>query len=120
MKVDVDGKPLVGKRRNMLGVRPFDPNNKDPRRKFDVAAVNGGDPVLPGTKRGLSVSETTAKLVPASNEAIWEIDSDDLLPYLRPVPDRPPHNVIEPMAPMTLDEYQAALIATRDSWVRIP
>ena len=35
-----DGKPLVGKKRNMLGVRPTDPNNKNPGAVFDVPAMN--------------------------------------------------------------------------------
>ena len=54
MKLDADGKPLIGKRRNMLGVRPTDPNSKDPKRVFDVRAVNDADPVIPG--EGLSTS----------------------------------------------------------------
>ena len=30
MKLALDGKPLIGIRRSMLGVRPFDPNSTDP------------------------------------------------------------------------------------------
>lgn len=119
MKLDVDAKPLVGKRRNMLGVRPFDPNNKDPRRKFDVDAVSGGDPVLPGMLNGLSVSTVPDRSTLARDEAIWAIDESELLPHLLPVPDDRPHYILEPTQPMTLDDYQAALVATRGSWTRI-
>jgi hypothetical protein len=120
MKVDADGKPLVGTRRNMLGVRPFDPNSNDPSRKFDVDAVKGSDPVLPGTSRGLSVSTSSDRFVLGVGEAIWELDTDELPPELVPIPDGPPHHILEPAKPTTLDDYQAVLIGTRDLWVRVP
>jgi hypothetical protein len=120
MKIDpTDGKPLVGKRRNMLGVRPTDPTNTNPRRKFDVDAVIGSDPVLPRTKQGLSVSTAPGGLFPDEDEAVWEIDDGELLPDFLPTPHNPPHHILEPTGVMTLDEYQAALVATRGLWVRV-
>jgi len=119
MKVGADGKPLVGTRRNMLGVRPTDPNNRDPRRKFDVAAVNGGDLVIPGAAKGLSVSTAHAHLVCGRDEVIWELDAVALPADLTPVADGKPHYVLEPSQPMTLDQYQAALLGTRDSWTQV-
>ncbi|HET6573982.1 MAG TPA: hypothetical protein VFG68_10300 [Fimbriiglobus sp.] len=120
MKIDpTDGKPLVGKRRNMLGVRPTDPTNTNPRRKFDVDAAIGSDPVTPGARQGLSVSTASGGLFPDEDEAIWEIDDSELLPDFNAVPDHPPHHVLEPTGVMTLNEYQAALVATRDTWVRV-
>lgn len=118
MKVDVDGKPLVGTRRNMLGVRPYDPNSKDPRRKFDVDATNSRDIVMPGTSNGLSVSTTSDQLVAGRDEAVWEIEESELLPFLIPVPDHEPHHILEPIRQMTLEDYQAAVAVTRDSWAR--
>ena len=118
MKVAADGKPLVGTRRNMLGVRPTDPTSPDPKRKFDVAAVHGSEPVLPGARQGLSASATTAGMRFTRGEAVFEIDGDGLTAFTA-TPDRPPHHVLEPVRPMTLDEYQAALVATRDAWVRL-
>lgn len=121
MKIDpADRKPLIGTRRNMLGVRPTDPNNMNPRRRFDVDAVAGSDPILPGTRKGLSGSTVLGVLFPDEDEAIWEIDDGDLLPDFRPVPDNPPHHVLEPTRVMTLDEYQAGLAATRAVWTRVP
>jgi len=118
MKLDADGKPLVGKRRNMLGARAFDPDSKDPRRRFDVAATEDSDLVIPGILNGLSVSTTFDHLPLGQDEAVWEIEEAELLPFLIAVPDREPHHILEPIRPMTLADYQAALSATRDLWAR--
>jgi hypothetical protein len=128
MKIDpVDGKPLEGIRRDMLGVRPLDPNNKDPKRKFDVDAVLGTDPVVPGTKKGLSVFSTAEECRTGTDVAVWEIDVDDLSAIgFSAVPDPPPnkpkstHHVLEPSHRVTFDEYQDMLVDTRDLWVRVP
>lgn len=127
MKIDpTDRKPLVGIRRDMLGVRPFDPNNKDPRRVFDVDAVLGTDPVEPGTKKGLSLFLTAAECRTGTDVGVWEIDSDDLVtagfsPVFDPPPNNPKstHHVLEPSRRVTLDAYQDMLIDTRDKWVRV-
>lgn len=121
MKIDsADGRPLVGTRRNMLGVRPTDPANTNPGRRFDVSAVADSDMVVPGTREGLSVSTDPAELFPVKGEAIWEIDEADLLPVLIPQPDRPPHHVLEPGRAVTFAGYQLTLVATRPLWVRVP
>jgi hypothetical protein len=120
MKVHADGQPLVGNRRNMLGVRPTEPTNPDPNRRADVDAVAGTDPVLPGTKNGLSVETTPDRLQPKANEAIFEIEEATLLAAgVKPVPDREPHHILEPVNATTLDDYQARLLATRAAWVRV-
>lgn len=118
MKVGPDGNPLVGTRRNMLGVRPTDPNNTQRGRKFDVSAVAGTDSVLPGASEGLSVSTNPAHLLVGPGEALWEIDSD-VLRGLAVIEDRPPHHVVEPSRTMTLDEYQDTLAATQLQWNRV-
>src|SRR5262249_42948252 len=117
MKVAADGEPLVGTRRNMLGVRPTDPANKDPKRKFDVAAVNDADTISPG--EGLSTSQNPAILRANPGEAIFEIDTDDLASDLVENPDHPPHTLIQPLVPTTLGEFQRALADTRDLWQRV-
>lgn len=76
MKVDADGKPRVGTKGCMLGVRPTDPANTDPRRRFDVDAVTDTDLVSPG--KGLSTATTPAILVVRGGEAPFVIESDDL------------------------------------------
>lgn len=127
MKIDpADGKPLVGIRRDMLGVRPLDPNNADPRRKFDVDAVIGSDPVHPGTKKGLSVFLTAGECRTGKDVAVWEIDVADLsalgfIPVFDPPPNEPTstHHVLEPTRRVTLDAYQDMLLDTRDLWGRV-
>ena len=114
MKVDADGKPLVGTRRNMLGVRPTDPDNRDPRRRFDVPAVADADPVGPGS--GLSTSEDRGQLRPGPGEAVFEIETADLAPGLKENPDNVPHYLLQPSATTTLGEFQQALADTRDLW----
>ena len=116
MKIDVDGKPMVGTRRNMLGVRPTDPNNTIPNRKFDVDAVSGSDLVVPGKLKGLSVSTSTERLFPAPGEAVWQIEENELAPELLPCPAGPPHHILEPVRVINLDDYQGLLLATQDLW----
>lgn len=118
MKVDADGNPLIGTRRNMLGVRPTDPTNTQKGRKFDVPAVTGSDPVVPGVNMGLSVSTDPSRLLVGPGEAVWEIDSD-ALNDLNVVHDRDDHHLIEPSKRMTLDEYQDTLAATQLQWDRV-
>lgn len=117
MKVDADGKPLVGTKRNMLGVRPTDPTNTNPKRKPDVAAANDTDTVSPG--EGLSTSQDRKHLRVDPGEAMFEIDSTALGPELVESPDNPPHTLIQPVAAMTLGEFQQTLADTRDLWQRV-
>lgn len=115
MKVDpADGKPRVGTSGSMLGVRPTDPNNMNPVAVFDVDAVNDSDLVQPGN--GLSTSPDPNARQPRRNQAVFEIETDDLGPDLKPNHDKPNHCLLEPARPMTLGEYQQALAATRDLW----
>ena len=117
MKTDADGKPLVGTKSYMLGVRPTDPNNTDPKRRFDVGAVSATDVVSSG--EGLSTSVDPSVLKVRTGEALFAIAEDDLGADLRKNPDNPPHCLIEPANPMTLEDYQQALAGTRDAWKRV-
>jgi hypothetical protein len=117
MKIDLDGKPLVGTKFGMLGVRPTDPSNKNPRRRPDVAAVSATDIVSPGEGLSTSLDPNVFKLRPG--EAVFEIDTDDLGPDLRDNPDSPPHCLVQPIAPMTLESFQLAVADTRDLWEQV-
>jgi hypothetical protein len=117
MKVDDAGKPLVGTRRNTLGVRPTDPTSIDPKRRFDVAAVNDTDMVSPG--EGLPTFLAPDKLRVGRNEALFVIDTDDLPAGLAANPDHPRHSLIEPSSPVSLATFQQALRDTRDLWKQI-
>jgi hypothetical protein len=117
MRVAADGKPEIGTRGSMLGVRPTDPNNTNPSVVADVVAVDDADLVNPG--EGLSTSPNSNSRQPRRNQAVFEIETDDLSPDLKPNPDKPDHCLLEPAKPMTLGEYQQALAATRDLWQRV-
>src|SRR5262245_311820 len=100
MKFDQNGKPKVGQKGYMLGVRPTDPHNTDPRRRYDVAAVNDAQLVQAG--EGLSASVDPSVLKVRKGEALFEIDSADLSPFLHDNLDHPPHCFIEPVVPLPL------------------
>jgi hypothetical protein len=51
-------------------------------------------------------------------DPVWEIDAGDLGPDLTFVPDTRKHGLILPARPMTLAEYEQALVSTRNTWVR--
>ena len=108
-----DGKPVVGTRFGMLGVRPYDPAR--PGRTTDVKAIRGADPVRPG--EGLSVYTDPAGIrVQAPDLVLCAIEAADLPPELAAADAGDPHWQIEPAAVMTLDGLQAALGRTRELW----
>jgi hypothetical protein len=117
MKVDADGKPMIGTRGSMLGVRPTDPTNMNPGAVFDVDAMNDTDLVYPG--QGLSTSPDPKSRKPRRHEAVFEIETDDLGPDLEPNSDRPGHCLLQPTQPITLGQYQQALANTRDLRKRV-
>ncbi len=117
MKVAADGKPEIGTSGSMLGVRPTDPNNTNPKAVFDVDAVNDADLVHPG--KGLSTSPDPNSRQPRRGQAIFEIETDELGADLAPNPDKPGHCLLEPSQAMTLGEYQQALADTRDLWHQV-
>jgi len=121
MAPDIDGLPQVGRSARKLGVRALDqaPHN-------DVDAADATDIVTPG--KGMSVGPNDpANLIPLRRPIVlggrckdpaWEIDTDNLGPDLQFTQDSPKHGLIEPARPMTLAEFEQALTATRDKWVR--
>lgn len=114
MKVDSDGKPVVGSNSMMLGLRPADP--AEPNRRADVTARVGADRVLPG-EGGLSCYSDPAKIRLQSKKLVlWSIDAADLPAKLTAQPAGVPHYHIEPRVAMTLDELQALIARTRDRW----
>jgi len=117
MKLDADGKPLIGIKGYMLGVRPTDPNSTDGRRRFDVKAVNPADTVSPGEGLSTSLDPTSQKV--RTNETLFELESDALPAELREFPDHGLHCLVEPPGPMTLEAFQQALADTRDLWTRV-
>ena len=119
MKVDDDGKPKVGTKRNMLGVRPTDPNNTDPNRIPDVPASAPADLVEPG--HGLSTSLIPVRQKAGKGEALFRIETDDVAGVLSPNPDHPPHCLLEVSRGerVTLADFQELLADTRGLWERV-
>ena len=116
MKMDAEGKPLVGNGSMMLGVRPTDPTQ--PNRRTDVRAVVGSDIVRPG-EGGLSCYTDPTSITIQSNKLIlWSIDAGDLPPELQAEDAGDPHYHIEPASDTTLDDLQDQLASTRDLWQR--
>lgn len=118
MKVGPGGKPLVGTRGSMLGVRPTDPNSADPKQVFDVAAVTDADAVRPG--EGLSTSTDPNFRRPRRGEAVFTIETDDLAGTdVNPNQDSPTHVLLEPSASMPLGDFQQALKDTKELWEQV-
>jgi hypothetical protein len=93
-KLDADGKPKVGTKFGMLGVRPRDPNK--PNKYHDVSAAQGSDQVR--TKGGgLSVFEDpTAIQIHDDDLILCAIDTEDLPKELTAEEAGPPHYQVEP------------------------
>ena len=51
-------------------------------------------------------------------DPVWVMDTGDLGPDLQYEQDAPTHGLVAPARPMTLAEYEAALHAMREKWVR--
>jgi hypothetical protein len=116
MKADDDGKPAVGTKFGMLGVRPRDPRNL--KKRFDVPATAPTDIVPPGD--GMSVNADRFALKPPDDEfLLWVIEDADLGPDLAVSPAGPPHYHIGPLRDMTLAELQQRLAGTRERWQRV-
>jgi hypothetical protein len=119
MRADTDGKPLVGDRFGMLGVRP-----KGRAGRSDVDAAAPTDVVRASARKGKSVNADVSNVPrPAGDEfVLWVLDVPDDDPatvlgtQLVADPDRPPHHVIRPSRDISLDAYQRALADTRAHW----
>lgn len=123
MTPDTDGLPQVGRSARQLGIRPRDrlPHN-------DVSAASPEDVVAPG--EGMSVAPDQPANLPKNRrppevnggtgkDPVWEIDTDEIGPNLHYHQDRPSHGVIGVKEPMSLEEFEQALAATRARWVRV-
>ena len=123
MTPDADGLPQVGRSARQLGVRPLDrlPHN-------DVSATSLEDLVNPG--EGMSAAPNDPanlgknRRPPQVNggtgkDPVWVIDTAELGPKLEYLQDKPTHGVVGPNVPMTLQDLEQALAATRARWLRV-
>lgn len=119
LKEHSDGWPEAGPSAKKLGVRPG--NVPTP----DVKAVQPDELVVPGGG-GMSVAPDDPMYLPRhrrpqslggiSPDPTWYIETAELGPDLAFRQDSRTHGVIEPSRPMTLQEFQQALAATRLQW----
>ena len=120
---DTDGLPQVGQSARQLGVRPHDQlphNDVNAASPVDIVVPDEGmsavpdEPAnLPKNRRPSQVNGGTGK------DPVWEIDTEDLGPNLQFHQDSPTHGVIGVKEPMTLDQFEQELAATRALWVRV-
>jgi hypothetical protein len=114
-----DGLPEVGPSARKLGVRPGDATTPDVLAVAPQDAVGpgqGGMSTAPGNPLGLSRHRRPASLGGIGQDPVWCIDTDDLGPDLQFRQDSASHATIEPARPMTLQEFETALAATRSRW----
>lgn len=123
-----DGKPTVGNSALDLGVRV--PADVSPDSAGMVAPGMGGMSVSPSladlpTHR---LPKRLQTLVPDARgldtNVVWRLGEGDFVAgsvadglQLRLDPDRAAHGFVESDSPVALEQYRAALAATRDAWV---
>ncbi|WP_449267433.1 Tse2 family ADP-ribosyltransferase toxin [Gemmata massiliana] len=117
-----DGLPQVARSARALGVRTLNESTNP-----DVTATAPDEIIQPGTGGMSEAPNDPANLPPLRKPAslggkgkdpVWEIDTTDLGPDLQFRQDGAKHVLIEPAHPMTLAEFEQALVATRSKWVR--
>lgn len=122
MTPEGDGLPQVGRSARALGVRTSNESTNP-----DVTASDAAEIIQPGTGGMSAAPDAPANLPPLrrppvlggkGKDPVWELDATNLGPDLLVRPDGATHVLIEPARPMTLAEFEAALAATRDKWVR--
>jgi hypothetical protein len=126
MKMDADGKPVLGRSSTKLGVRV--PADIAPDPANAVHPGTGGMSVVP------KLTDLPAELVPrrlhnllprargSNSLRIWAHGEGSFVAALVAqglvrAPDRPGHGTLQPDQSMPLDDYEKALAATRDNWI---
>ena len=125
MDIASDGLPLVGPTNLALGVRTGgrlfdipvgDDGTVEPRA---VSEPRGGMSVAPRSPMNLHMRHRPPELGGEGEYPVWSISSQDLGPDLMYQETSPTHGRVAPAREMTLEEYEAALEATRDRWTRV-
>jgi hypothetical protein len=119
MKEEAVGLPAVGPSGRMLGVRPGDAPTPDVLAIDPTDLVQpgqGGMSVAPGDPRHLQRHRRPPSLGGTGQDPVWWIEDNDLGPDLIFRQDRATHGLIEASRPMSLQELQDALAATRPRW----
>jgi len=129
MKIASDHRPMTGSGSCILGVRT--PLDIAPDDKANVSGGRGGMSVDASVEhidiqflpRRLHKSGHVAGAIGNNSLHIWLIGEGPFFDTavtealnLRLKPDDSEHGFVEPAIPMSLDNYQSSLAATRDDW----
>jgi hypothetical protein len=116
MRAAPDGLPEVGPFARGLGVRPG--IDFPAMLPTDLTGPGGGGmSVAPDDPMNLARVRRPPAFGGTGRDPIWYIEVDDLGPGLVVRPDTAAHALVEPAGPVTVDEFQRLLAATRDRWV---
>jgi hypothetical protein len=117
MREDPAGGPMVGPTARTLGARPH----------VDILVVagqvrpnTGGMSVAPYHPGNLHPLRRLVAYGGSGKDPVWYITVAALGNDLQFRQDSATHGVIEPARPMSLDDFQKALEATRPNWTKLP
>jgi hypothetical protein len=117
MREDPSGGPLVGVSARTLGARP----------SVDILVVagmvspqSGGMSVAPDRPENLHAMRRPPALGGTGKDPVWFIEVGQLGPDIEFRQDSATHGLVEPKRPMTFDDFQNALAATRPFWKKPP
>ena len=114
--IETSSGPQIGDTARTLGVRA----------NVDIL-IDGNGMVHPGTG-GMSVSPRPADLPMhrrpiefggTGKDPVWRINTRNLGPDLKYVPDAPGHGTVQPTRSMLFEEYQEALANTQKDWRKV-
>src|SRR5205809_3488882 len=113
---DPAGGPLVGPGARSLGVRP----------RIDIPVIagqvqpnTGGLSVAPDRPENLHPLRRPPAYGGTGKDPVWYVGVGSLVPELHFRQDSPTHGLIEPIRPMSLDDFQDALARTRSAWKKL-
>lgn len=126
MDVDGDGLPLVGPTNSTLGVRTrgrlcdIEPDEDGRVKPQPMTARRGGMSVAPRTPMNLSELHRPPELGGEGSYPVWCISKHALNPETLMYQETSgTHGRLAPAKEMPLQEYEAALAATRMAWSRV-
>jgi RHS repeat-associated protein len=116
MKTDSNGAPIAEPTARGLGARP----NVDILVDSDgmVHPNTGGMSVAPGSAENLPLHRRPTTLGGKGKDCACRLNTKDLPKGLKYVQDGAAHGTIQPSASMPLPDYQSALGATSNKWVK--
>lgn len=119
-----DGKPFIGPYNWALGVRTGE-------KPYDIAVDEEGmvAPIEAGRARGMSVTPDTPLNMHKLHKPealggdgvypLWVLDLAKIGPQVRYRVTSNTHGVLEPVQRMSLEQYEEALVETKDHWTLV-